>query len=284
MSLGRILVPLDGSERDQISLLTAVRAAKPFKAHVAVVFAHPDPAELWPVVGVPLSAEAMSAVIDGNLQIFHEQSAHIRSTMENIAAMEGARIVDGPCRGNTATLSYREMIGYPPETIGNAARLADLTVCGPAEGSPRLFETAIDIVLQNRRPVLMASHPPPAFRKVVIGCNGSIAAMNAISAAMPILEQADVVQLVCIEHALGPSVDTDPLIAYLRSHGISPSELHLGKWGTLSNDLLLKLAQEHNADLLVVGAFGHSRIGETIFGGVTNEILRRAPLPVLLAH
>jgi nucleotide-binding universal stress UspA family protein len=55
-------------------------------------------------------------------------------------------------------------------------------------------------------------------------------------------------------------------------------------WDAVPHNTLSNLALDHNADLLVIGAFDHSRIRETVFGGVTNEILARRPLPVLLAH
>jgi nucleotide-binding universal stress UspA family protein len=284
MSLGKILVPIDGSAQDEISLTTAVRAAKPFNAHVVAFFAYPDPAEAMPIIGVPLNAEAMSAVIDGNTRIFRTKAKRIHDAMARVSAAEGARLVDSPCRQNTVTLSYREAIGYPPHVVSSAAALADLVVCAPAEKSPQIFETSLDLILQQHRPILLASSPPLAFRKAVIGWNGSAAATDAISAAMPFLEKADIVELICAERALGQSFDTEPVIAYLKAHGISPLEVHLGSWDTLPNNALAKLALEHNADLLVIGAFGHSRIREFFFGGVTNETLCRPPLPVLLAH
>lgn len=284
MSLGKILVPLDGTDRDEVSLTTALRAAKPFNAHVVVLFAHPDPAEAMPIVGVPLNADAMSAVIDGNKRTFRATAKRIHDTMARVGAVEGARLVETPCRQSVVTLSYREVAGYPPQVISSSAALADLVVCAPAEKSPRSFETSIDLILQQRRPILLASSPPAAFRKVIIGWNGSAAATRALSAAMPFLEKSDIVELICVEQEIGHSFDTEPAIAYLKAHGISPSELHLEKWGALPPDALTKLALEHNADLLVIGAFGHSRIRETFFGGVTNETLCRPSLPVLLAH
>lgn len=284
MSLGKILVPLDGSDQDEISLTTAIRAARPFNAHVSVLFAHPDPAEAMPIIGVPLSAEAMSAVIDGNARIFRAKAKRIHDTMARVGAAERAHLVETPCRENAVTVSYREATGYPPHVISSSAALSDLVVCAPAEGAPQVFETAIDLILQSRRPVLLASSPPAAFQKVVIAWDDSTAVAKAVSAAMPFLEKAVIVELICVEQAAGRSFDTDPAIDYLKAHGLSPSEVHLGRWDPLPHNMLTKLALEHNADLLVMGAFGHSRVRETFFGGVTNETLYHPPLPVLLAH
>ena len=284
MSLGKILVALNGATQDEVLLTTAVRAAKLFNAHVAVAFAHENPGEAASSMGVPLSAEAMSAIFDANVQIFRAMAERIRNTMTRVAASEGAIVVETPHRAAKVTLSFHESIGYPPEVIGNLAGLADLTVCGPARNSTTAFETDIDLILQHRRPVLVTSSVPAVFHKVAIGWNNTPAAARAISAAMPFLEKAKSVQLLCLEKATTEQFGTRAVAAYLNAHGIEPRELHLGSYDTASKDEISNLARGGGADLLVIGAFGHSRVSETIFGGVTNETLRRPFLPVLLAH
>lgn len=283
MSLRKILVPLDGSTQDEPSLITAVRAAKPFNAHLAIVFAHRNPQEVASL-GVPLSPEAMSAIFSANIQIFRAKAERIRGTMARVAASEGAIVIDAPCRAAKVTLSFQEAIGYPPEVIGTNAALADLVVCGPAQHSAKTFETDIDLILQSRRPLLIVGSGPAAFDKIAIGWNGTPAAARAVSAAMPFLEKASAVQLLCFETTAGERFSTGAVRAYLRAYGIEPSEVHRDGRQTGSHDELSKLALEHSADLLVIGAFGHSRVIETFFGGVTNEALRCPLLPVLLAH
>jgi nucleotide-binding universal stress UspA family protein len=284
MSLGKVLVPLDGSDQDSILLTTAIRAAKPFNAHVAVLFAHADPAEALPIIGVPLTAEAMSAVIDGNRRIFRAKAKRIHDTIARACAAEGARLVAAPCRDETVTLSFREAAGYPPTVIGMSAALTDLVVCGPAGSAPGAFETAIDIVLHERRPILLAASPPSAFRKVMIGWNDTIPAAHGLLAAMPFLEKAEIIELVCLEQPSAPNFDTGHVCAYFKAHGIAFSELHLRILGSAQHVALAKFARDHRADLMVIGGFSHSRVRETLLGGVTSEILHEPPLPVLLAH
>lgn len=284
MSLGKILVPLDGSDQDQILLTTAVRAAKPFNAHVAVLFAHADPAEAMPLVGVPFTAEAMAAVIDGNTRMFRAKAKRIHDTMARVGEAEGARVVAAPCRGDAVTISFREAVGYPPRVIGTAASLADLAVCGPTASSPKAFETVIDLILHERRPVLLAATAPRAFRKVMIGWNDTVPAAHGLSAAMPFLEKAEIVELICLEQPGAPNFDTSHVAGYLKAHGLAFSERHLRILGSAHHNTLAKFACDHRADLLVIGGFSHSRVRETLLGGVTNEILHAPPLPVLLAH
>lgn len=284
MSFAKILVPAEGSDRDACALTTAIRAAKPFNAHVVALYAHPDPAEALPIIGVPLTAEAMSAVIDGNTKVFRTAAKRIQDTIAQTCKAEGARAAAAPIREDAVTISFREVIGYPPRAIQAAAALSDLAVCAPCAGSPGGFETAIDLILTERRPVLLAVEPPRAFRKIMIGWNNSVPAAHAISAAMPFLEKAEIIELVCLQRPGAPDFGTDNVTAYLKAHGMNCSEVHLRILGTALHTSLAKFACENRADLLVIGGFSHSRVRETLFGGVTNEFLRNPPLPVLLSH
>ena len=284
MFLAKLLVVVDGSDRDACALTTAVRAAKPFNAHVMALFAHADPAEAMPLIGVPLSAEAMSAIVGGNMKIFRTATKRIQDTIAQVCRAEGAHAVSSPTREGTVTVSFREFVGYPPHVIGTAASLSDLTVMAPCAGSPKAFETALDLTLAERRPVLLAAKPPQAFRKIMIGWNNTAPAAHGISAAMPFLEKADVIEIVCLQPPGAADFNTDAVTAYLKAHGLVCSEVHLRILGSAVHMSLAKFAGEHRADLLVIGGFSHSRIRETFFGGVTNEFLHDPPLPVLLAH
>lgn len=284
MSLAKILVPVDGSDQDACALTTAVRAAKPFNAHVVALLAHADPAEAVPIMGVPLSGEAMGAIINGNTRIFRAAAKRIHDTVAQICKTEGARVVDAPLRQDAVTVSFREAVGYPPRVIQAAAALSDLVVCAPCAGSPKGFETAVDLILAERRPVLLAAKPPQAFRKIMIGWNNTAPAAHSISAAMPFLEKAQIIELICLQRPGAADFGTDNVTAYLKAHGLTCSEVHLRILGTALHTSLAKSACENRADLLVIGGFGHSRVQETLFGGVTNTFLRDPPLPVLLTH
>ena len=283
MPLAKTLVTLDGSDRDACALTTAIRAAKPFNGHVAALFAHLDPADV-PIAGVPLPPDVMGDIIEGNTRLIRGTTKRIHNTIAAICATEGARAVPAPCRGETVTVSFHEAIGYPPTLTEAAALLSDLIVCMPCAGSSREFEIAVDLVLTARRPVLLAAEPPPAYRKIMIAWNNTIPAAHSVSAAMPFLEKADAIELVCLQQTRVPDFGTGAVTAYLKAHGLGCSEIHLRILDNVVHRSLAQFASEKKADLLVLGGFSHSRVRETFFGGVTNEFLRNPPLPVLLAH
>lgn len=283
MSLAKILVTLDGSDRDASALTTAIRAAKPFKGHVAAFFAHTDPADI-PIASAPLSPDVMHEIIEGNTRLFRDVTKRIQNTIAAICAAEHSRAVPALCRSETVTVSFHKAIGYPPGLTEAAALLSDLVVCTPCAGSSREFEIVVDLVLTARRPVLLAAEPPSAFRKIMIGWNNTIPAAHSVSAAMPFLEKADAIELVCLQQTRVPDFGTGAVTAYLKAHGLGCSEIHLRILDNVVHRSLAQFASEKKADLLVLGGFSHSRVRETFFGGVTNEFLRNPPLPVLLAH
>jgi nucleotide-binding universal stress UspA family protein len=132
--------------------------------------------------------------------------------------------------------------------------------------------------------VLLATEPPQAFRKIMIGWNNTVSAAHSVSAAMPFLEKAEAIELVCLQQTRVPDFATDSVTDYLKAHGLTCSEVHLRILDSVVHRSLAQFASEKKADLLVLGGFSHNRVRETLFGGVTNEFLRNPPLPVLLVH
>lgn len=134
------------------------------------------------------------------------------------------------------------------------------------------------------RPVLVA---PPAAplqigRKIAIAWNGSSQAARAVAFSLPFLERAEQVTIL-----VGSGQDSHTpgtaLAAYLERHGIRAAVEGFDVAGSVGKSVLER-AGELGADLIVMGAYGHSRLREMILGGATREILASATLPVLMAH
>ena len=169
------------------------------------------------------------------------------------------------------------------------ARYADLVVTGqdrPDGGAERALPQYL--ALHSARPVLVV---PPAYAgqpltgTVVAGWDGSVPALRALGAALPLLTQADTVRLALVNpereaglHGEEPGAD---MAAWLARHGVKV-EVVVERTAAAPGQALLDIAER--CSLLVSGAFGHSRYRELLLGGVTRTLLERAPLPVLLAH
>lgn len=173
------------------------------------------------------------------------------------------------------------------------ARYSDLVVMGQAAATDSdeggLLPDLPDYVLLNcGRPVLLVPRTgrfPTIGKRVMVAWNGSMEAAKAVTAALPLLRGAEQVTLAVLGDSadtLGESPGAD-IALYLARHGVNvevlrrPEPLDPGK-------AILSLAADFNVDLLVMGAYGHSRFREMMLGGATRTILATATLPVLMAH
>lgn len=177
--------------------------------------------------------------------------------------------------------------------IAALARFSDLAFLPMPYGEGRGVEleaTTEAVLFEGGAPVITV--PPGAKlattpKRIVLGWNESQEALRAARAAMPFLQAADMVHVVVIDPPThGPS-RSDPgglLSQYLARHGVSVEIDVLSKTMPKVSDVLQRHATDADADLLVMGAYGHSRFREAVFGGATREMLEGAKTPLFLAH
>lgn len=175
-----------------------------------------------------------------------------------------------------ARVRFSDMVILPkPYGEGRGTELETITEAA-------LFEASTPALILPDSPA-----PEAGFDKVVIGWNESTEALNAIRAALPLLKQADQVHVAVIDPPThGPS-RSDPgglLSQYLARHGVPVQVDVLSKTMPRVSDVLERHVADVGADLLVMGAYGHSRVRQAVFGGATRDMLERASVPVLMAH
>jgi nucleotide-binding universal stress UspA family protein len=187
--------------------------------------------------------------------------------------------------------SYEQRTALPSEALVNAGALADLIVAGRfAHTQSTVHRPGLilgDILQASHTPLLICSNDQKAFDPLgpaVVAWNGSFEAANALRAALPLLRQAAAVHIVTVDD--GKHYDFPLLGAseYLSRHQV-PSELVRESKGTLSvEDRIIATAQGLGASFLVMGAYGHSRAREFLFGGVTRSLLKDCPIPIVAAR
>jgi nucleotide-binding universal stress UspA family protein len=173
--------------------------------------------------------------------------------------------------------------------LADASRLADLTVISldaERKGSAQPGRSLIgDVMMMSRTPVLAVPETSKSFGfgTAMIAYDGSPEASFAIRCALPVLRQCAHVKLVQIgdDDAEFPMTDA---AAYLARHGIESRIEPMTKGGQSKEERLISYARNVHADLLVMGAYGHSRWREAMFGGVTHYVMAQIGLPVLMAH
>jgi len=179
--------------------------------------------------------------------------------------------------------------GQPAQMVIDRSRLSDLIVVTPPPdggGYDGPGGLAAEVALHARAPVLAVPNGKPGIDLLgpaVVAWNGSMESCNALRLAVGLLEKASTVHVVTVA---GESDEFPSTWAakYLARHGVK-TELHdwpLGE-GSIA-EAIADAAAALNASYVVMGAYGHSRFRESVLGGVTREMLRHSPVPLLLAH
>lgn len=222
---------------------------------------------------------------------FHE--AEIRRLRSEAAAAE-ATFVSGT-RAVGARTEWRavETEGELIETVRLHARYADLIVVGQGrdlEGQPSaLAVMPEELLLRVGRPVLVV----PRYGTfagfgdhVLVAWNGSREATRAINDALPILTRATKVTVLSVDPPEGPErrLPGADIGLHLARHGVRATAAQTVAADSSIGDVLLSYASDLGADLIVAGAYGHSRVRELVLGGATRQLLKYMTVPVFLSH
>jgi nucleotide-binding universal stress UspA family protein len=173
-----------------------------------------------------------------------------------------------------------------PELLVEYARLRDLTIM--PESNDRWYAEAV--MFGSGRPTLILPQNPRSrpfeLGTVAVAWDFSRAAARAVSDAMPLLEKAKKVRIVTVlnEKRLDDKHSAEELAKNLSRHGIDVVLDRVDARGRPAGGVLEAYVASHELDLLVMGAYGHSRLREFILGGATNSLLSQPPLPILFSH
>ena len=191
------------------------------------------------------------------------------------------------------TWDWQQERGPSRQLLARAATLADLVVlgaCDPASDGKGPSALAGYLAVYGRSPLLVvpeAVRPFDLSGAAVVAWNGSLEAANALRGAVPLLRRASSVTLanVCEDvDAPGVSLPSFDAAEYLSRHGTTCEIVSIERGQHSVGQAVAEAAAARDAAYLVFGAYGHSRAVETMFGGVTRELLSAPPLPVFAAH
>lgn len=184
-------------------------------------------------------------------------------------------------------------IGALGGVVAQRARFSDLVVLPRPYGKDRGQESEAVLeaaLFEGQAPVLvMPDGPanPDMGKRIVLAWNQSSESLTAARRALPFLKRADLVTITVIDppqHGPERSDPGGPLSEMLSRHGVACEVAVLAKTMPRVSDVLARHVRDLNADLLVMGAYGHSRFREAILGGATRDLLEQSSVPVLMAH
>ncbi len=275
MTLKSILALIDGSALSEATLDTGICVAKLFGAQLEALHVRADPATLVPIVGEGMSGAMVEQVMDAMSKAVEGRSQRARAAYDRVAGKAGVSVV------------WRQEMGPEPVVLASAGRLVDLLVLArPDAAADGQMAASLDSALfDTGRPVLVAPPTSPASvgRHVALAWNGSAQSSRVTAAALPFLEKAESVAILTAP-GFDKRAPAEAVVGYLGRHNIKATVQNVELHSKSIGHALLEQAQQLGCDLLVMGAYGHSRIREMILGGATREVLAHSTLPVLMAH
>ncbi|MGP1253430.1 MAG: universal stress protein [Kiloniellales bacterium] len=275
MPIKTILVHLADDTHHRARLDAAVRLAKQHDAHITALFI------TFPV-GMPptIAGRSASAIfISEARDRARERSAALQKEFDSTCANEGVShtwvVEDG---SHLQALSYH-------------AHVADLMIVSHSDEGEYLedrfrLRLAEELVFDVGCPVLLLPrvNPVPAFgRNVLIGWHSNREAVRAVRGSLDLLRAAESVTVLTVGPTPEDKLSEHELVAYLARQKIQAEGVNVEDQGGVGTTLLAE-AKRRGSDLLIMGAYGHSRLRELVLGGATRQVFRHAEIPVLASH
>jgi nucleotide-binding universal stress UspA family protein len=272
-----LLVPVDARSRSARSVELACRIASDFDAAVVGLFVKPD-------LRLPGAVYAESG---GRLLQQAQQQAVVELAQAAQAIFEA-----GVKAAGLAKAEWRTAEGERADAVELQARYADLVIINQTDpDEPGSSHFADAVLLSLGRPALLVPYVgefKSLGKRVLVGWNASREAARAVTDALPLLRRAEQVTVMAVDaraSAAGHGEDPGADIArFLARHGVNAEVMQTASAGVDAGNLLLSRAYDLHADLIVMGAYGHTRIREIVLGGATRTVLESMTVPVLMSH
>lgn len=272
MTYSTIMVHLDGARSNTAVLAAAATLANQYDSRVIGIAACQ-----------PVQIGACEGYMDGQIAVMErdivtDELARAKAEFHSHAGL------------NPSNVEWRSIptLVNVAHVVAEQARCADLIVTGvgPASGDLSTHADTGDLILRAGRPVLVVpdANITADFRNVVVAWSETRECRRAITDALPLLHGADRVTLVeAASDPLNAREGIEDIAAWLERHGISASRINSRLHGSAS-ETLARISTDAEADLVVAGAYGHSRLREWAFGGVTRDLLLQQQRCTLLSH
>ena len=278
MAYKTILLHVNDERRVAGLVDIAAHLAARFEAHLIGLFVLPR----IPTYG---ATSAGAAMIESGLAAFRKEAKRAETAFE--AACKGRQIV------SEWRLASPRQQGVA-ETVMEHGRAADLIIAGqrdPAFDFSAQLDVPERLAIESGRPVLVVPRSgrfPKPGRRVTIAWNGRREAARATFDALPLLKAAEQVRIVWVnpqsESERAGDLPAAEIAVALARHGVKCEGAISSAPDVKVGDVLLTDLMQDGSDLLVMGAYGHSRFREFVFGGATRHVLQHMTVPVLLSH
>lgn len=288
MTIRTVLAPLGSSQNPSSHLAGAFAFAKRLGAHVDVFHISPDPRDSVAYVGEGVTGAIIEDLMSAAEQEGDARATQSRAEFDSMCAATEAAVAETAAAGGFSA-AFASVTGRIYDLVALRGRLADVIVVPrPQKGDDAMVQATLEVALmETGRPVLVVPPEPVSElgERVVVLWSGAEEAARAVAGALPLLHKARTVAAYSFSRYAKPPAQAADLVTYLGWHGIT-----VGAHGDIDTagrdvaDAAFEKLDENRADLVVMGAYTHSRLRHLIFGGMTSAMLERARVPVLMAH
>lgn len=275
MTYKSVLVHIDNAQVCERRIDLAVTFTQKHEAHLTGLYWVPNPmAPMALEAGV--TAEILQALMDESEQRLATAEQLFAGAVKSAGIQGEWRVVDGPLPGQLAL----------------HARHADLVIAGqhdPSDAQSTPNTVIAQMTLASGRPTLMipyiGTQKDEIGKRIMVAWNGSREAVRAVHDALPLLRAAQNVEVIAINPDSGQDeIACADICVHLARHGVYVEAKESRTKGIDVGGEILTRAADGAADLIVMGAYGHSRMRELVFGGATREVLAHMTMPVFMSH
>ncbi len=271
MPFKHILLHLDATDQCDKRVKIALEMAKKSAAHLTALFCQTDP-EMSAIVGTHPVSDDLRQLAQKSEEAFKEQAASsgVAHSVKSTLCTSHAQVV---------------------QALTWAARTSDMALLGQYDWSKNYrglpTDLAENIIIHSGRPVLVipfAGEFTKIGSRCLVAWNGGREAARALNDAIPLMENAESVEIFAIQKEGVKRPDANDLVDHLAKYGIAAKAAHEMRDKVSVTNLLLSHAADEATDLIVMGAHGHYGVSHMLRGGNTREILKHMTVPVLMSH
>lgn len=278
MPIKNILVSFNGQPSSAAALAVAMKMAEKYDAHLTGILSH-GPSRMSIALGPWVTPELLESI--------RETEAATRATIAK--AFHDATLAGEKTR--PGKFHWFDLGGDADESLMQAARFYDIVVMGQYDSDAETSHLAPHpdtIALRSGRPVLIVPNgfePSGMNAHAVLAWDGGRAAASAMSDAMPMMENKSIVTVLTVgESEAARRREGMDVVAHLARHGVMTDWKNVPRNGGGIAGAIIDMVRQKDAGLLIMGAYEHSRFAEELIGGVTKDVLKKCPVPVLMSH
>ncbi len=289
MSIKSIVAPIRGDGKGEWVLGLALAIGGKFLSHIDVLHVHAKPGDMIPH-GVPLTTAFKSTILEAAGGLARREEERLVRLFDEYCKAHDLDVVPADAEDFPAdrlSISWHEVEGKQADIIRDEVRFCDLIVVPQPDRAAALGMNTLQAALFDvRKLTAIAPHREikETGRHVAIAWNGGPEAARAVNWSLPILAAAEKVSVLVANDKDGGITRSKAIRRYLRLHGIASGVQTFERGGPEVGASILDRVAEIGGDMIVMGAFGARKRSNLVLGGVTQYVLEKADIPLLMAH